>query len=235
MASCGLLRHAIVMSYLALFILLNVSAAPKKVKVALYYETLCPACSNFMVNNLSEIFRNELINIIDLNLVPYGNAKLHNTTITCQHGPDECFLNTVEACAIHAWPDLNEHYRFIYCIESLVIAEQDYSWDSCFEKTGLPRKPVDDCYYGKTGQQLEVQYAKETDSLKPPHEYVPWVTVNDRPLKENYTDFMSYVCNAYEQIGDHTPRGCRHLPHQVISKAKENEMKLACYAEEKAT
>lgn len=32
--------------------------------------------------------------------------------------------------------------------------------------------------------QLTLKYAEETDSLKPPHRFVPWVTVNDQALEE---------------------------------------------------
>ncbi|KAF3771546.1 GILT-like protein [Nymphaea thermarum] len=83
------------------------SEGSKKVPVDLYYETLCPYCSNFIVNQLHQLFSNGLIDVVDLHLVPYGNARiLANGTIECQHGPYECFLNAVEACAIDIWPDV---------------------------------------------------------------------------------------------------------------------------------
>lgn len=57
-----------------------------KVSLVLYYETLCPYCSNFIVNYLEPLFEDdELIEIVDLRLVPYGNAKISsNGTIICQ-------------------------------------------------------------------------------------------------------------------------------------------------------
>nr|DAD28106.1 TPA_asm: hypothetical protein HUJ06_029574 [Nelumbo nucifera] len=83
------------------------SSASGKVSLALYYETLCPYCSSFIVKHLANVFEKGLIKIVDLKLVPYGNAKVgSNNTITCQHGSYECLLNTVEACAINVWPDL---------------------------------------------------------------------------------------------------------------------------------
>ncbi|XP_010264556.1 PREDICTED: gamma-interferon-inducible lysosomal thiol reductase isoform X2 [Nelumbo nucifera] len=85
------------------------SSASGKVSLALYYETLCPYCSSFIVKHLANVFEKGLIKIVDLKLVPYGNAKVgSNNTITCQHGSYECLLNTVEACAINVWPDLLE-------------------------------------------------------------------------------------------------------------------------------
>ncbi|MFS7902802.1 putative gamma interferon inducible lysosomal thiol reductase GILT [Helianthus anomalus] len=68
--------------------LVQSSATPvagEKVKLALYYEALCPSCTYFILNDLSKIFDNGLIDIVDLKLSPYGNAKISsNGTIVCQ-------------------------------------------------------------------------------------------------------------------------------------------------------
>lgn len=56
-----------------------------KVSLALYYEALCPYSANFIINYLVDIFQDGLISIIDLNLVPFGNARIgYNNTIDCQ-------------------------------------------------------------------------------------------------------------------------------------------------------
>ncbi|KAA3481910.1 ribonuclease 1-like [Gossypium australe] len=55
--------------------------------------------------------------------------------------------------------------------------------------------------------QLLLQYANETTHLKPPQEYVPWVVVNNQPLKQDLENFVKYVCEAYK--GDHKPATCK--------------------------
>ena len=75
--------------HLALVLLFTVSslchASSSKVTLSLYYETLCPYCSNFLVNYLPKIFDDGLISIVDLELVPYGNAQVvSNGSISCQ-------------------------------------------------------------------------------------------------------------------------------------------------------
>ncbi|KAF7827637.1 Gamma-interferon-inducible lysosomal thiol reductase [Senna tora] len=113
------------------------------------------------------------------------NAKLRgNNTFDWQHGPYECLLNTVEACAIDAWPDLNEHFPFIYCVEKLVQERKYREWESCFKKLGLDPKPIDNCYTSEFGKELDLKYAAETNGLQPPHKYVPWVVVDGEPLYE---------------------------------------------------
>ncbi|XVF20362.1 hypothetical protein REPUB_Repub11eG0191600 [Reevesia pubescens] len=181
-----------------------------KVSLALYYESLCPDSEDFIVKYLPKLFKDDLISIVDLRLVPWGNAKLKgNDTFVCQHGPDECLLNTVEACAIDAWPQLNDHFPFIYCVESLAFEGKYLQWESCFEKLGLDSKPITDCYNSGLGQKLDLRYAAETNALEPPHTYVPWVVVEGQPLYEDYENYVSYVCKAYKGVA--LPRVCSGL------------------------
>ncbi|KAK8318019.1 hypothetical protein V6Z11_A13G146500 [Gossypium hirsutum] len=131
-----------------------------RVNLSLYYETsLCPYAF-FISNNLVKVIHTDLHTIINLRLVPWGNAKIH-----CQNGEEECHLNIIHSCVIHFWPDV--HLEFIYCIEQQSL------------KRGL------------------------TAYLKSPQEYVPWVVVNNQPLRQDFENFMKYVCQAYKK--DHKP------------------------------
>ncbi|XP_042461278.1 gamma-interferon-responsive lysosomal thiol protein-like isoform X2 [Zingiber officinale] len=101
------------MAFLRLSVLLFASllgaVASKKVPLSVYYEAMCPFCSNFIVNRLPKLFESGLIFAVDLELLPYGNARLDsNGSISCQHGQYECLLNTVEACAIRISPSVLE-------------------------------------------------------------------------------------------------------------------------------
>ncbi|RCV45244.1 hypothetical protein SETIT_9G438500v2 [Setaria italica] len=115
-----------------------------------------------------------------------------------QHGPNECLLNTVEAGAMAAWPDLNVHFRFISCVENLVVKGQFDKWSSCFQKLGLNTKPIVECYHSGQGYKLDLKYANQTDALKPPLRYVPWVVVDGQPLLEDYENIEVYICKAYK-------------------------------------
>lgn len=205
-----------------------------KVELVLYYETLCPYCSNFIVNHLGKIFDNGLISILDLKLVPYGNARIGvNDTIACQHGPSECLLNTVEACAIDIWPELNEHFPLIYCIEKLVYSHEYTQWESCFEPLGLDSKLVSDCYAGGRGKELELKYAAETNALQPPHQYVPWVVVDGKPLYEDYQNFLSYICEAYS--GTAKPEACSELSSNGVQLREARKSHPVCHMKEKTS
>ncbi|XP_058769037.1 gamma-interferon-responsive lysosomal thiol protein-like [Vicia villosa] len=203
------------------------SQSHNKVSLELYYESLCPYCANFIVNYLPQIFEQEdLLSIVDLKLVPWGNAKLRdNSTIVCQHGEDECLLDTVEGCAIDTWPQPNKHFPFIYCVENLAHQGRRTEWESCYEKLGLDSSAVNDCYRSEHGKELHLKHADETNALQPPHTYVPWVVVDGEPLYDDYRDFISYICKAYK--GTDAPKSCAQTSYisnvgEVEAKAKHS-------------
>ncbi|XP_013600246.1 PREDICTED: gamma-interferon-inducible lysosomal thiol reductase-like [Brassica oleracea var. oleracea] len=200
-----------------------------KVSLGLYYESLCPYCSSFIVNHLTKLFEDDLISIVDLHLSPWGNTKLRsdNVTAVCQHGAFECLLDTVEACAIDAWPKLSDHFPFIHCVESLVTEHKYDKWETCYQKLNLNSKPVSDCLSSGHGDKLELKYAAETSALQPPHQYVPWVVVDGQPLYEDYENFISYICKAYK--GAKKPDACaKYSSSHFIRSAKVNRFPLVC-------
>ncbi|KFK24661.1 hypothetical protein AALP_AA8G008600 [Arabis alpina] len=201
-----LLRFCIIVFFCSLSLSSSLS---QKVSLSLYYEALCPYCAEFIVNHLSKIFENDLISAIDLQLIPWGNAIIRSDgTFLCQHGKAECALNAIHACAINAYPDVMKHFGYIYCTERLVLENKLEKWGDCYEMVGLSRAAFD-CYINGYGNKLEQRYAEETFKLYPAHNFVPWVVVNNQPLKENYENFLMYVCNAYGS--NQMPEACRIL------------------------
>ncbi|XP_047086614.1 gamma-interferon-responsive lysosomal thiol protein-like [Lolium rigidum] len=188
------------------------ATSTKKVRVEVYYESLCPYSARFVVNQLARAFKDGLLDGADVTFVPYGNAKVGASgAMSCQHGSDECLLNTVEACAIDAWPDVNVHFGLIYCIEDMVVNNRRAEWESCFQKQGLDASLVTKCYRSGHGARLALQHGRQTAQLVPPHKFVPWVVVDGKPLYNDYRNFESYVCKAYK---GNPPKACQGLGDQ---------------------
>ncbi|KAF2296845.1 hypothetical protein GH714_008338 [Hevea brasiliensis] len=77
--------------------------------------------------------------------------------------------------------------------------------------------------------QLELQYAAETNALQPPHRYVPWVVVDGQPLYEDYENFISYICKAYN--GTAVPKACSDESRNAIQRGKARPKIPVCYKE----
>lgn len=203
------------------------AAAASKVNLSLYYESLCPYCENFIVNQLQKVFESDLISIINLRLVPWGNAqRITNTNWTCQHGPNECKFNTIEACAIYLWPAPEVHFRLIHCIERLSLEGRQNQWQSCLGRLQLNQELMNHCYSSATGTELELRHAYETEHLQPPHRFVPWVLVNNKTLEQDYGNYIAHVCQAY--TGRNRPAACNRPP-EISSSEIANSVPQVCY------
>lgn len=65
---------------------INTSIAYQKVNLSVYYESLSYSSATFIGKDLLNIFANNLINILNLQLVPWTNAYFNktNNSISCQ-------------------------------------------------------------------------------------------------------------------------------------------------------
>lgn len=65
-------------------------------------------------------------------MIIYHNVKYYNTFMFLQ----------------------NDHFPFIYCVESLALEHKYQEWESCFKKLGLDPKPIDNCYTSEYGKEV---------------------------------------------------------------------------------
>ncbi|XP_050143972.1 gamma-interferon-responsive lysosomal thiol protein-like isoform X1 [Malus sylvestris] len=184
----------------------------QKVDLTIYYGTLCSACASFIEQLLPLLISEEdLMAIINLRLVPSGNVRVEgpNDTVVCEHGQDECYLNSIQACAISVWPNVKQHLPFISCVEYLAVKEhrlKEDVWKYCCQIHNMSHEPLLTCYKSGYERKLMLHYILETYGLDPPLTCVPWVVVNQKPLYYDYQNFERYVCEAYE--GYPKPRTC---------------------------
>ncbi|ONK77196.1 uncharacterized protein A4U43_C02F4080 [Asparagus officinalis] len=73
--------------------------------------------------------------------------------------------------------------------------------------------------------QIELRYAAQTDALQPPHEFVPWVVVNGKPLYDDYKNFEAYICKAYD---GELPKACEGILLEIPQEKIGNKESQAC-------
>ncbi|KAI2795983.1 hypothetical protein RDWZM_004640 [Blomia tropicalis] len=175
----------------------------QKPKMELYYETLCPYCNEFVVNQLVPTYK-KLVNYVNFEVIPFGNVKVTIgpdgiPLFKCQHGAAECFGNRVQACAIDINQNLTLSLDYIYCMYNDPDWKNTYdTWKRCATKLSMDWKTVEICNEGKRGFELIKINWKRTTNLIPPKEYVPWIVIDGKHTetmqKEAQADLLSYLC-----------------------------------------
>ncbi|KAM4808804.1 gamma-interferon-inducible lysosomal thiol reductase [Rhinophrynus dorsalis] len=184
------------------------------VQVELYYESLCGGCRNFLIYQLFPTWL-MLNNIMNVTLVPYGNAQERNVSgkwnFECQHGPEECLGNTMEACLINLLENIDSYFAVIFCMESSRNVTNALEPCLAVYEPELPVKTVLECVNGDLGNKLMHQNALRTGALSPPHQYVPWVVINGKHTDElqalAQASLFNLVCDTYKGP---KPDACSH-------------------------
>ncbi|NWI69023.1 GILT reductase, partial [Todus mexicanus] len=202
----------------------NLSAPPAApVELSLFYESLCPACREFLVKQLFPtrlLLSNEALNIT---LVPYGNAEERNVSgkweFQCQHGPDECLGNMIETCLMHEAKDFNTYFPIIFCMESGSSVTKNLAASlfhphfprQCLQiyAPELDGDRIAACVQGPVGTALMHRNAQLTQALDPPHQYVPWILINGKHTDELQAQaedsLLGLICRLYQ---GEKPKAC---------------------------
>jgi len=195
---------------LGAFLISSACAADNRVKVSAYYETLCPDSIHFVKTQLWPT-HNEIGDIIEVDLVPYGKASYQelpdgSVIFRCQHGARECHGNKVQACALSILNDTDLTLAFVYCMESQRFP--DRAGQKCAERLNINWPPIDECSTGSAGEQDLLALGKRTEQQH--LNFVPWINIDDVHTTDNQDEALhnlkGVVCKAYK--GNSPPPAC---------------------------
>merc|ERR1719384_1128776 len=117
MSCCTILS---LLSLVCMVTLATAASAPATVKMSVYYESLCPDSIRFVTQQLYPNWLHFGPEILTVDLNPFGKANFSVSgsgwDFTCQHGPDECRGNKVQACVLDQVPEAKEYVPLIHCI-----------------------------------------------------------------------------------------------------------------------
>ncbi|XP_069734288.1 gamma-interferon-inducible lysosomal thiol reductase [Phaenicophaeus curvirostris] len=180
------------------------AAAP--VELSLFYESLCPACRTFLAQQLFTTWLLLPSQVLNITLVPYGNAKERNVSgkwdFQCQHGPEECLGNMIEACLMHEAKDFSTYFPVIFCLESGSSVTKNL--EACLQVYApqLDKDRIAACVQGDVGAALMHRNAQLTEALDPPHQYVPWLVINgehsDQVQAQAEASLLRLICRLYQ-------------------------------------
>lgn len=144
--------------------------------------------------------------IMNLTVVPFGNAKLSGDTVTCQHGPDECLGNSYEQCAIHLNPATDAWFPYYECMEALGSRMiHKHSSVTCAGKANLDNTAIEACV---NNPALSLKLQKDAAANTGKHSYTPWVLVDGKISPSDGDKLLAEVCAAYSGT---KPAGCAKL------------------------
>jgi len=196
-----------VVAYLAVLVASIGLVAPAaiiqaKLKVSVFYETLCPDSIRFITTKLYPAYQESFKEYLDLEFVPYGKADIIGNpdgtfSFDCQHGDEECYGNKVHACAI---AQLEEEVAdaFVNCSMSSVNPRPPRAGQLCSDLLNVSYAPIEACAESATGTLLLVENGIRTLTLKPTLYYVPWMMYDDvfyeEDLGPSQTDLVPVLC-----------------------------------------
>lgn len=172
-------------------------AAP--VEVHIMYEAYCEYSQQFMLQQLEPALQ-KIGDIMDVTLIPFGNAQMRKDGVSCQHGDGECDAMKWSNCAIELYPEFDQHWPFIYC-QMNNNQHANAEIPKCAKQAGLNYAKLEMCYI-EDGEDLLVAAGQRTRR----NPGTPSIVLNGSPELRATNSLMWEVCKAYS--GSMLPKGC---------------------------
>jgi len=236
-ASCATLRHGVLSRRAP-------ASSTGKVRLNVFYETMCPHCLNFMTQGLRPVWQDpELRAHVDLHLYPSGNAVAvpannlsagysfwhrdnmdQNYVFLCQHGEAECLGNMIQACAVKELKEPSQYLSLIFCMSALPQFAVEKSSFECAKELKMDLTPVRACVQSPEGRAHMYQITTFSNTLNPPRQHVPWVTLDDEHFEEADTgDLLSPLCR---KLSAPRPAACAKVSFSNVSAVIDDSGKV---------
>ncbi|XP_059487345.1 GILT-like protein 1 [Neocloeon triangulifer] len=198
----------------AVILCLAFFSVAEAVKVSVYYESLCPDSIRFLTEQFHSVYQQLGSSAITVDFLPYGKASHTQNangqwSFVCQHGPEECRGNKVQACALKyiSNPDLQEAY--VNCV--MANSYPPDAGQSCATSVGgvSDYSAISNCIATAEGDVELVAYGDRTHALGSILTFVPTIiydnVFNQSEQDESLYNFLGVVCR---HLPDPKPSGC---------------------------
>lgn len=168
-----------------------------RVKLGVYFESLCPDSRRFFSSELEPSIH-DIKSLIELELVPFGKARVvSKQKMLCQHGANECDGNRIMACIIDRSKEVVQTVQTIDC---LFKNGPQSSVDKCVKKFLPEVSPADieTCRHSAESFRMMETAEQKTGRLS----YVPHLKINDQSSDDVQSDcesdLKSCICKYYK-------------------------------------
>lgn len=209
-------------------------AALPRVNVSVFGEAGCPFTQQFINEDIKMLLSDpEMAAIIDFSYSPFGNARYRppvaasmqsprGSKLECQHGPKECAVNTLQACAKSSANFNSSAYMpMVFCTMaaySRFETAAEISRACATKATSQMTNHTSQCFQdpGVSGM-LMLNEARATPENK---HGVPWVTVNGKCVVDQPQEgcvvgnFLKVICEANKGP---TPAACFRMEQSGVA------------------
>ncbi|KAK5650808.1 hypothetical protein RI129_001837 [Pyrocoelia pectoralis] len=179
--------------------------------VAVYYESLCPDSIRFITKQLEPAYKHIGSNL-EVDLVPYGKAsQIQQNSVwsfECQHGPEECRGNKLQACGLAQSQDQDQKVDFVGCVMAQNYPPADSSITMCASRAKLNGEAIIQCADSAKGDELLAINGDKTHAVTPRITFVPTIVFDGvfDSIKQYGAlfNFLKTACNEFQV----KPMGC---------------------------
>lgn len=186
------------------------------VQVRVQYEAFCPTCQDFVTKQLKKLVEADgVLDIVDLKLYAWGNARRHKGKVYFQHGKQEGYANAIMNCAMSMHSRPKKYVPILRCLvdewKPIQAPNMDDVHDSgkkCARKLGHSWDSLHACAKGAGGKALQ---DKAEDADPSDQNYTPWVLVDGDHSRAGEADIVDAICTQYLNNGGrkkNLPSGC---------------------------
>lgn len=182
----------------------RVKKADDKVKIAVYYESLCPDSKKFITTQLAPVWK-DLRGAVKVKLVPYGKATHEKVDgkwkFTCHHGVEECNGNKIQACILKD-SKLGDSEKIDMVVCLMNQANPDKELETCLRQTGRSDEfnKIKTCAESEQGDNLLALFGDKSDALMKPLQSVPTIVINEKfessYQEEAFNNLKALVCRV---------------------------------------
>ncbi len=175
-------------TYLSLFLIIRMMLS--KIKIEIFYDSLCERCPFFFGMNLNGFLKHKnSLDEFDVDLNPFAEGSYYkyetNTLYSCPRGPEECKLNILHSCILNKFEEKKSALKIISCMNFLRFKNKKFPLDklftSCEKILKFDAKNVKSCLEDKEeGHNLLLPFAEKASNLRANN--YPLIQIDEEPL-----------------------------------------------------